>query len=127
MECRICHELGDMSYNCDSKNLPVQQNDEEENLDNGEEGSMVDQAAVARHVEEASSDPQEDRQDSVSEQMDFEQKGLKRQHHTDSDSDSRVSSRRPRINPAPNTDVPRRKEVRSTLASGDSRDRSHII
>ena len=126
VECRICHELGHMSYNCDRKNLPVQQNDEEENLDNGEEDPIVDHAVVARHVEEHNSDLQEDRQDSVSEDMDFEQKGLKRQHHTDSDSDSRVSSRRPRINPAPNTDAPRRKEVRSTLAAGDSRGRSHI-
>lgn len=51
--------------------------------------------------------------------MEIEQKGLKRQHHTDSDSDGKAPSRRQRIAPTPNIDIARKREQRSVRAAED--------
>ena len=52
-------------------------------------------------------------------QMEIEQKGHKRQHNTDSDSDGRAPCRRQRIAPTPNIDIARKKEQRPVRAAED--------
>ena len=105
VECRICHNLGHMSYNCDQRQTRNEQGAEEdanEPTPNGEEHSNTEV-------------PTKDQP----ENMEYEEKvhGQKRHHTTDSDSDGKAPSRRARIHPAPNLNGRRRGESSTPVAN----------
>ena len=104
VECKICHNLGHMSYNCEQRQTRKE----------GAEEDGINVNEPTPNVEEHSNTevPTKDQP----ENMEYEEKGLKRQHTTDSDSDVKAPSRRARINPAPNLNGRRRGESPTPVA-----------
>ena len=129
VKCRICNELGHMSYNCNKKD--TQTSNTELDTENNEEQNSANDLNEANPDDtiEQSGDrdpalPESNNQGLSQEEMECEQKGLKRQHITDSDSDNKTPNRRQKINPMPNLEASRKKEhkpgARSSTKSKDT-------
>ena len=119
IKCRICNKLGHISYNCENKAIAEQKLDGE-NTNIGEDSAdMSAEGSESKNLGDNNQDFQRNTEEGSTVQMEIEQKGYKRQHNTDSDSDGRAPSRRQRIAPTPNIDIARKREQRSVRAAED--------
>lgn len=118
IRCRICKQLGHMSYNCDQQEVNNSSGSTDQQ-DPGEQ-NKPQEPQKEENGESAVANGHEDGAAGASVEMDFEEakKGLKRQHVTDSDSDSKqnTSTRRQRIHPQPNITT-RNKDGKSASKS----------
>lgn len=119
IKCRICNNLGHISYNCENKAIAEQKPDGENTSIGENNADMSAERSESKNLGDNNQDLQGNTEQGSSLQMEIEQKGLKRQHHTDSDSDGKAPSRRQRIAPAPNIDTARKREQRSVRAAED--------
>lgn len=120
IRCRICKQLGHMSYNCEQQGS----DDAPEPTDANEENKQPESASDENLQESAMADSQETGADATSEEMDFEEakkQGLKRHHVTDSDSDHKqnTTARRQRLHPQPK--IPTRKKDGKSAPKSDGK------